>query len=95
MKLLNRKEHLQFIDFADPSYRSADHGLDQCELAKVIHARWSDGTVITGVEVFREMWKVVGFGFLARFSRLPMINKMFVKAYAWFARNRLRLTGRA
>ena len=95
MKLLNRKERLQFIDFADPSYRAADHGLNQCELGRVIHARWSDGTVITGVEVFREMWNVVGFGFLARVSRQPTINKLLVKAYAWFSRNRLRLSGRA
>lgn len=61
----------------------------------VIHARWSDGTLITGVEVFREMWERVGLGFLARCSRRPIFNKLLLKAYAWFAKNRLRLTGRA
>ena len=94
MKLLNRNERLQFIDFSVPSYRPTEHGLNQCDLGKVIHARWSDGTIITGVDVFREMWEGVGLGFLARLSRRPMINKLLVKAYAWFARNRLRLTGR-
>ena len=69
MKKLNRKDHLQFIDFSNSSYQSADQDLNQCDLARVIHARWSDGTIITGVEVFREMWEAIGLGFLARFSR--------------------------
>jgi len=95
MKILNRRERIQFIDFSTSSYRPADHGLGQCDLGRVIHARWSDGTLITGVEVFREMWEAIGLGFLARFSRLSGINTLLVKAYAWFAKNRLWLTKRA
>ena len=95
MKILNRKERLQFIDFSEPSYHPTEHGLNQCDLGRVIHARWSDGTLVTGVDVFREMWQAIGLGFLARFSRRALVNKLLVKGYAWFARNRLRLTGRA
>lgn len=92
LTLLNRKNRLQFVDFSASSYRPDDHGLEPCDLARVIHARWADGTIITGVEVFRTMWEGVGLGFLARFSRVRLINSLLVKAYAWFARNRLRLT---
>ena len=95
MKMLNRKERLQFIDFSNSSYHPTDHGLNQCDLGRVIHACWSDGILITGVDVFREMWEAIGLGFLARLSRRPLINTLLVKAYAWFAKNRLRLTGRA
>ncbi|WP_447964810.1 thiol-disulfide oxidoreductase DCC family protein [Nitrospira sp. Ecomares 2.1] len=95
MKMFNRKAHLHFIDFSNSSYHATDHGLSQCNLEKVIHARWSDGTLITGVEVFREMWEGVGLGFLARCSRRPIFNKLLVNTYTWFAKNRLRLTGRA
>ena len=95
MKMLNRRERLQFIDFSNSNYRPTDHGLNQCDLGRVIHASWSDGTFLTGVDVFREMWEAIGLGFVARFSRRPMINTLLVKAYAWFAKNRLRLTGRA
>ncbi|MEO8324295.1 MAG: DUF393 domain-containing protein [Nitrospirota bacterium] len=94
MKIFNRKNHLQFIDFSASSYHPIEHGLSQCELERVIHARWSDGTLITGVEVFREMWEAIGLRFLARLARRPTINKLLVRAYEWFARNRLRLTGR-
>ncbi|MGD9851786.1 MAG: thiol-disulfide oxidoreductase DCC family protein [Nitrospirales bacterium] len=95
IKFFNRQDRLQFIDFSSSSYRSADHGLNQCDLARVIHARWSDGSLMAGVEVFSAMWEAVGFGLLARFARRPTINKLLSRAYDWFARNRLRLTGRA
>jgi predicted DCC family thiol-disulfide oxidoreductase YuxK len=42
MKIFNRRERLQFIDFSTSSYRPTDHGLGQCDLGRVIHARWSD-----------------------------------------------------
>jgi predicted DCC family thiol-disulfide oxidoreductase YuxK len=95
MKIFNRRNHLQFIDFSASSFLSPEHGLSPCDLGKVIHARWSDGTIITGVEVFREMWEAIGLRALARLARRPTVNKLLVRAYAWFAKNRLRLTGRA
>lgn len=95
MKILNRSQRLGFIDFSTSEYRPTDQGLSQCDLGRAIHARWSDGTFITGVEVFREMWEAIGFGLLSRLSRRPLINALLVKGYAWFAKNRLRLTGRA
>ncbi len=95
MKLLNSKNRLSFVDFSLSSYRPNEHGLSRCDLERIIHARWADGTLVTGVEVFREMWEAIGAGFLARLSRWPLINTLMVKAYAWFARNRLRLTSRA
>jgi predicted DCC family thiol-disulfide oxidoreductase YuxK len=95
MKIFNRRERLQFIDFSTSSYRPTDHGLNQCDLGRVIHARWSDGTLISGVEVFRETWEAIGLGFLARITRLSGINTLLVKAYAWFAKNRLWLIKRA
>ena len=95
MKKFNRKDDLRFIDFSDASFQSTDPDLNTCDFARVIHARWSDGTVITGVEVFREMWEAIGLGVLSRFSRLSPINGLLVKAYGWFAKNRLWLTKRA
>jgi predicted DCC family thiol-disulfide oxidoreductase YuxK len=41
------------------------------------------------------MWEAVGLGLLAKLSRLSLVEPLVLKAYAWFARNRLRLTGRS
>jgi monofunctional biosynthetic peptidoglycan transglycosylase len=59
-----------------------------------IHARLPDGTLVEGVEVFRRLYAAVGFGPLVALTRLPGIAWLLDRLYRWFARNRLRLTGR-
>jgi predicted DCC family thiol-disulfide oxidoreductase YuxK len=53
-----------------------------------------DGTVIEGMEVFRRAYAAVGLGWVLAPSRWPILGRGFDAAYRWFARNRLRLTGR-
>jgi predicted DCC family thiol-disulfide oxidoreductase YuxK len=95
MRLLDRRRQLEFCDFSAKEYEAASSGFAAADLATVIHARWADGSVITGVEVFRAMWEAVGLGFLARLSRLSLVEPLVLNAYAWFSHNRLRLTGRS
>ena len=95
MKRLDRRRQLKFCDFSTQEYDAASSGFATADLGAVIHARCADGSVITGVEVFRAMWEAVGLGVLARLSRLSLVEPLVLKAYAWFARNRMRLTGRS
>jgi len=95
MRRLDSRCRLVFCDFSRPDYDTASINISPAELGSVIHARWVNGNVITGVEVFRAMWEAVGLGFLARLSRLSLVEPLVLKAYAWFARNRMRLTGRS
>lgn len=94
MKRLDRRRQLGFCDFSTQEYDAASSGFATADLGTVIHARWADGSVITGVEVFRAMWEAVGLGLLAKLSRLSIVEPLVLRAYAWFARNRLQLTGR-
>ncbi len=59
-----------------------------------IHARLGDGTVIEGVEVFRRLYERLGWGWLVAPTRWPILRQLADAAYALFARNRMRLTGR-
>ena len=95
MKRLNRTQRLIFCDFSRPEYDETMTGLAPAELGRIIHAQWADGRMITGVAVFQAMWEAVGLGLLTKLSRLSFIEPFLYKAYAWFARNRLWLTGRA
>jgi predicted DCC family thiol-disulfide oxidoreductase YuxK len=95
MRRLNRRRRLVFCDFSRPDYDTASINISPAELGRVIHARWANGNVITGVEVFRAMWDAVGLGVLARLSRLSLVEPLVLNTYAWFARNRLWLTGRS
>jgi predicted DCC family thiol-disulfide oxidoreductase YuxK len=95
MRKLDRRRRLVFCDFSRSDYDSSVINISLADLGRIIHARWGNGSVITGVEVFRAMWEAVGLGFLARLSRLSLVEPLVLNAYAWFARNRLRLTGRS
>lgn len=81
MKRLDRKQRLRLCDFTACGYDAGLTGRDPARLGVVI------------VEVFRAMWQAVGLGILARLSRFPMIDPLVMRGYAWFARNRLWLTG--
>ena len=59
-----------------------------------IHGVLADGTVIEGMEVFRRAYGAVGLGWLLAPTAWPGLRALADAGYRWFARNRLRLTGR-
>ena len=94
LRRLDRKSRILFTDIASPSFAAGDYGKTFDDFSKVIHARTEKDGWITGVEVFRRLYGAVGFGFLVRLTRLPLVSGFLDLAYKWFAKNRLRLTGR-
>ena len=95
LQRLDRKgQRIQFTDIAAPGFDAAAVGLPQDQLMKEIHGRLSDGSWITGVEVFRRLYSAVGFGPVVAVTRVPGVSQALDFAYGVFAKNRLRLTGR-
>ncbi len=106
LRRLDRRDRIRFTDISAPGFSAASLGLDHQQLMARIHARVArepapppqrpseSGELIEGVEVFRRLYQAVGFGPLVALSRLPGISWGLDRAYAWFARNRLRITGR-
>jgi predicted DCC family thiol-disulfide oxidoreductase YuxK len=86
---------IDFEDIAAPAFDARRYGRTQHELMARIHAVLPDGTLIEGVEVFRRAYAAVGLGWLVAPTRWPLLRPLADAAYRWFARNRLRLTGRA
>ena len=93
LRRLDRRGRLRFADIADPAF-DADLGVSRGDLMRRIHGRGADGALVEGVEVFRRLYEAVGLGALVRLSRAAPIAWLLDRAYDWFARNRLRLTGR-
>lgn len=85
---------IRFTDLAAPDFEPAALGLTHEELMAEIHGRLPDGTIIRGVEVFRRLYAAVGFSWLMAITRWPGISHGLDWGYRWFARRRLRLTGR-
>ncbi len=90
----DRRQRIRFTDIDAEAFDPAAVGKSRDELMAEIHGRLPDGSVISGVEVFRRLYSAVGFRWLVAPTRLPGISWLFDFGYRVFARNRLKLTGR-
>jgi len=94
LRRLDRRQRIRFVDIAAEGFDPSSVGVTREALMDRIHARLPDGTLVEGVEVFRRLYATVGFGPLVALTRLPGVAWLLDRLYRWFARNRLRLTGR-
>lgn len=90
-----RDGQILFTDISHPDFDAeAATGKTYYELMARLHARTADGEWITGIEVTRRMFEAIGYGWLVWPTRWPILRQLSDWSYDWFARNRLRLTGR-
>lgn len=90
----DRNERIRFTDLAATDFSAESIGKSHDELMARIHGRLPDGTWIEGVEVFRRLYAAVGLRWLVAATRLPVVSHVLNWGYRWFARNRLKWTGR-
>ena len=85
---------VRFEDIAILGPESRIYGRDRETLLARIHGVLPTGEVIEGMEVFRRAYAAVGLGWLLAPSRWPLLRPIADAGYRWFARNRMRWTGR-
>ena len=90
----DRNDAIRFTDIAARDFDARALGKTQQQLMAQIHGRLPDGHFVRGVEVFRQLYAAVGFGWVVRLTRLPGISWLLDRGYHWFAKRRLALTGR-
>lgn len=89
------RNRLVIEDITAAGFDPTKLGVSMQELMGQIHGLLPDGTLVKGMEVFRRAYDAVGLGWLLAPTRWPILRSVSDAAYAWFARNRLRLTGRS
>jgi len=94
VRRLDRRARVRFTDIAATGFDAQAIGRTQEDLMARIQGRLPDGSFIEGVEVFRRMYAATGLGVLVALTRIPGISHALDAGYRWFAKNRLRLTGR-
>lgn len=86
---------VSFVDIAEDHYSPQENGGVDFETAMGrIHAVLPDGTVIKNVEVFRQVYEVLGMGWVYAITKLPVIGFIANVLYGLWAEYRLPLTGR-
>jgi predicted DCC family thiol-disulfide oxidoreductase YuxK len=82
-------------DVSASDFDPAQYGLTREQVMEQIHGILPSDDVVRGMDVFRRAYQAVGWGWLAAPTAWPIIEPLFDRAYRWFARNRLRIIGRA
>lgn len=85
---------LALVDIAAAGFDPRRYGVTMGDVMGTIHGVTPEGRVITGMEVFRRAYAAVGWGWLLAPTGWPVLRPVFDAFYRFFARHRLRLTGR-
>ncbi len=94
LKRLDKHDRIAAEDIADPAFDGSRYGLTYEQVMGRIHGIGADGTVVRDMEVFRRLYRAVGLGWLLSWTAWPGLRRVADAGYRWFARHRLRLTGR-
>jgi len=86
---------IQFVDIDAADYNPLSHGgISYREAMGLIRAIDAEGRVIKDVAVFREAYRLVGWGWLYAPTSWPLIGPLVDGLYGLWADWRLQLTGR-
>ena len=88
IRKLDHHQQVVCTNIASPEFNSQTYGLDSVSVNQKIHGKLGDGSIITGVEVFRQIYGRLGFLRWVRWSRQPFIAKVLDYSYALFAKHR-------
>ncbi|NJK40866.1 MAG: DUF393 domain-containing protein [Acaryochloridaceae cyanobacterium SU_2_1] len=85
-----------FVDITTPDYalEEAKGGIDFATAMGRIHGILPDGTVLVGVPVFRQVYEILGLGWVYAITAWPLIGPLADWIYSLWADWRLVLTGR-
>ncbi|XP_061758918.1 uncharacterized protein LOC133554433 isoform X2 [Nerophis ophidion] len=91
----NKPDKVDFVDISLPGYDGSKYNGVSYEAAmEEMHVIDENNEVHRGVPAFAVMYAAVGLDFLGRLMMLSPVRPLMDKAYAVFARNRLKWTGR-
>lgn len=82
---------ISFVDISNTSFDPGRYNRTMQDFMGSIHAQLADGSFVTGVEVFRLIYQKLGFAFVVKLSRLPLIRHVLDAAYVYFAKHRITI----
>ena len=94
-RLDDGRGQIDLEDLSSPEFDPGKYGLDQATVEARIHGVLPDGSVVEGVEVFSRAYAAVGVTWIAALAEWRGVRWLLDRLYLVFAKNRLRITGRA
>ena len=84
-------ERLHFIDISDPAFDAQSLGFTHAHMESLLHARFSDGTWVTGLDATLWSWRAAGLGLWAAPLSWRWARPLFNVGYRLFCRWRPHL----
>lgn len=91
----DKQGKIRFTDIEDENYNPKDPangGIDYATGMKTMHAVKTNGEIVQGVDVFRELYSQIGLGYLYSFTKIPVLGQLADKVYRFWAKYRTNLT---
>jgi predicted DCC family thiol-disulfide oxidoreductase YuxK len=86
----DKHNRIRFIDTTSSSFNPQDFGISS-DPNRLIHGMMKDGSIVIGVEVFRQVYKEIGLGWLLAPTGWPILRPIFDFIYRIFARYRKQI----
>lgn len=88
-KKQSQASRVRFVDITDPQFNAKIEGLAGRDFFKKFHAKKKDGTLLSGVDAFIEIWNVMEiFKPLKKMASNPITRPFFDLGYFCFAKIR-------
>ena len=93
MRRLDRSRgRVGFEDIASATFIPGRYGLTMSDVIGSMHAVRDDGSIIKGMQVFREAYAALGWGWVVAPTGWPLMRPIFDALYRIFAEIRPRLS---
>lgn len=92
LKKRDKTQSLTLVDIQTEAFSRHYPDLDWHQLNARIHAQLEDGTLISGLDVTYQAWKLVGMGWLYAPLRWPLIRNLADAVYIQFAKHRYTIS---
>ena len=87
-----QSHRVQFKDITAANFAPSAYGRNMADFVGSIHGLDSEGRVISGLEVFRVVYRELGLGWLVSWTNWPVFSPVAEAAYRWFCRVRPRFS---
>ena len=94
LKKKDTKEFINFVDISNNYIPENFKNISYQQAMSNLHGILSSGEIIFGVDVLAYSYELVGFGWIYFPTKLPIISDFIRFLYKFWAKYRLKLTGR-
>ena len=94
LKTKDTKKFINFVDISNNYFPENYKNISYKEAMDNLHGILSSGEIIFGVDVLAYSYELVGLGWIYFPTKLPILSNLIRFLYKYWAKYRLKLTGR-